>query len=47
MEECLYHIPESLQGSERYEAAESAVDNLQSATQDLESVIEYITAAAE
>lgn len=40
-------IPENLQGSSRYEAAEEACDNLNYAVDDLESVIDYIRTAAE
>lgn len=39
------NIPENLQGSERYEKAEEACDNLDSAVYSLEEVIDYITSA--
>lgn len=41
----LYNIPENLQGSERYEAAESAIDNLDTACDDLDEVINSIEEA--
>lgn len=41
------NIPENLQGSERYAAAEEACDNLDYAVDDLASVIDYIDAAIE
>lgn len=41
---CLDNIPENLQGSERYERAETAVENLQSAVDILEELdIEQLT----
>lgn len=43
----LYNIPENLQGSERYEAAESAIDNLDTACDDLYEVINSIEEACE
>ena len=39
------NIPENLQGSERYEQAEEACDNLDSAFDGLEEVISYIEEA--
>lgn len=41
------NIPENLQGSERYEKAEEACDNLDYALSSLEEVLEYIESAAE
>lgn len=41
----LDNMPENLQGSERYEAAESAVDNMDSAVDDLADAISYIEEA--
>lgn len=38
----LYNIPENLQGSDRYEAAETAIDNLDTACDDLDEVIRSI-----
>ena len=35
-------IPENLQGSEKYDIAESAVDNLENAVQALDSSSEYV-----
>jgi hypothetical protein len=46
-EEYRDNIPENLQGSERYERAEEACDNLGSAVDELDTVIEYIEAAME
>lgn len=52
----LDNIPENLQGSERYEIAETAVDNLDSACDsigdildaiDCEDLVSYLTDAAE
>lgn len=37
-----YNIPENLQGSKRYEAAETAIDNLDTACDDLDEVIRSI-----
>ena len=36
------NIPESLQGTERYEIAENAVDMLESASSGLEDVISFL-----
>ena len=41
------NIPENLQGSERYEIADAACDNLSDAVSSLEDVISSIEAAAE
>lgn len=41
-QECMDNIPENLQGSERYETAEQAVDNLDSAVSSIEELIEAI-----
>lgn len=43
--EAFLNIPENLEGSERYEAAENAVDNLEGAFSGLEEVLEYIDEA--
>ncbi|MBQ8965883.1 hypothetical protein [Ruminococcus sp.] len=42
-----YNIPENLQGSERYEAAESAIDSLDTACDDLDEAISSIEEACE
>lgn len=44
-EEYRDNIPENLQGSERYETADEAVDNLESAYDALDEVISYIEEA--
>lgn len=41
-QECMDNIPENLQGSERYDTAEQAVDNLDSAISSIEELIEAI-----
>ena len=41
------NIPENLQGSERYEKADEACDNLQSAIAAVEEALSYIDSAAE
>lgn len=41
-EETLGNIPESLQGTERYENSENAVDMLESASSGLEDVISFL-----
>ena len=41
------NIPENLQGSERYEIADAACDNLSDTVSSLEDVISSIEAAAE
>lgn len=41
----LDNIPENLQGSERYETAESAVDSLQEAIDNIDSVLENLETA--
>ena len=41
------NIPENLQGSERYEIADTACDNLYDAVSSLEDAISSIEAAAE
>lgn len=41
-EEVLDNIPESSQGTERYEIAENAVDMLESASSGLEDVISFL-----
>ena len=40
--ETLGNIPESLQGSDRYQSAEEAVSNLEEALNNLRSAYEYI-----
>ncbi len=44
-EEYRDNIPENLWGSERYEKAEEAADNLSSAVDSLEEAIDYIEEA--
>jgi molecular chaperone GrpE (heat shock protein) len=44
-EEYRDNIPENMQGSERYEIAEAACDNLDSAVDSLDEVISYIEEA--
>lgn len=44
-QEAFENIPENLEGSERYEAAENAVDNLDSAFSGLDEVLEYLEEA--
>lgn len=44
-EEYKDNIPENLQGSERYEIAEAAVDALDSAVSSLEETLDYIEEA--
>lgn len=44
-EDCLDNYPENLQGTERYEQAEDAVDNLNDALEKLEEAKEHIEAA--
>lgn len=39
------NIPESMQGSERYEAADAACDNLDSAVNSLDEALMYIEEA--
>ena len=46
-QEYLDNIPENLQESDRALAAEDAIDNLSSAQDSLEEVVEYLSAAAE
>ncbi len=46
-EEYRDNMPENLQGSERYEKAEEACDNLDSAIRSLDEVLEYIKVAME
>ena len=46
-EEYKDNIPENLQGSERYERAEAAVDALESAVSSLEEALDYIEEARE
>lgn len=44
-QEAFENIPENLEGSERYEAAENAVDNLDNAFSGLGEVLEYLEEA--
>jgi hypothetical protein len=44
-EEYRDNMPENLQGSERYETADTACDNLQSAIDSLEEAFEYLNEA--
>lgn len=46
-EEYRDNMPENLQGSERYERAEEACDNLYEAVSSLEDVLDYIETAME
>lgn len=46
-EEYRDNIPENLQGSERYEAADAAVDNMSSAADALDEAISSIESAQE
>lgn len=46
-EEYKDNMPENLQTSERYEIAENACDNMDSALSSLEEAIEYLDAARE
>ena len=46
-EEYRDNMPENLQGSERYEAADAAVDNLSSAVDALDEAISSIESAQE
>lgn len=46
-QEALDNIPESLQGTERYELSENAVENLNNAVSGLEEILEYLEEAAE
>ena len=41
------NMPENLQNSERYEIAENACDNMDSAISSLEEALDYIEEAAE
>ena len=43
----LYNMPESLQESERGEAMQEAIDNLESAESSLEEAIDYLNEIAE
>jgi formiminotetrahydrofolate cyclodeaminase len=44
-EEAFNNIPESLEGTERYEAAEAANDNLQSALDSFDELMDYLLEA--
>lgn len=43
--EYLDNIPENLQGSERYETAEAAVENLDNALSNIQEALNYMTEA--
>lgn len=43
--DCMENVPEGLNEGERYERMETAVDNLESASEDLGSIIESIEEA--
>lgn len=43
----IYNIPENLQGSEKYEASEFAIDSLEEACDDLDEAINSIEEACE
>jgi formiminotetrahydrofolate cyclodeaminase len=44
-DEAFNNIPESLEGTERYEAAEAANENLESAVSSFEELLEYLEEA--
>ena len=44
-EDCLDNYPDNLQGTERYEQAETAVDNLNDALEKLDEAKEHIQTA--
>jgi len=46
-QEVVDNTPENLQGSERYEIAEAAADNLDSAANSIDELIDYLNQAAE
>ena len=46
-QDCIDNTPENLQNSERYEAMESAVDNLEEAADSLKESLHYIEKAIE
>lgn len=46
-QEIVDNTPENLQGSERYEIAEAAADNLDAACSSMEELIDYLNDAAE
>lgn len=46
-QEIVDNFPENLQGSERYEIAEAAADNLDSACSSIEELIDNLNNAAE
>ena len=46
-QEAYENLPENLQGSERGEAMSEAADNLDSAYNSMDEVLEYLTAAIE
>jgi t-SNARE complex subunit (syntaxin) len=46
-QEIVDNTPDSLQGTERFEIAEAAADNLDNACLDMESLIDYLNQSAE
>lgn len=46
-QEVVDNMPENLQGSERYEAAENAAGNLDNACCSMEELIDYLNEASE
>lgn len=44
-DDCVDRVPENLQGSNRYEAMEEALDNLNRAIEKIDEAKEYLTAA--
>ena len=44
-QECFDNIPENLWGSERYEKADEALENLTCAMENIEEVVNYLTEA--
>ena len=46
-EEYRDNIPENMQGGDRYQMAEAAADNLQSAIDSAEEAVEYLESATE
>ena len=41
-QDCLDNLPESLEGTDRYEKMESAVENLEEAQEELDSVLDHL-----
>ena len=46
-QECFDNIPENLWGSERYEKADEALENLTCAMESIEEAVDYLTEATE